>query len=390
MTMTTVRLVAIGALLLAGCAAQEKKLPRFPDEAKPFVRHINRAIAQSAKDGYEIRGSFASAMNAVYKASPSTRTDGDFDTLNMNATGALHVSIQENAASGTSSSKVQGTAADGAAAVGNPVQVAGKDDSGNIQAVRMATTGEVAVIGAQTDGGAVAGNPVLMGGQDGTNTQSVKTDSTGSVQVDVESMPADATELPAAAALSDALANPTTPLIGSASLAWDGTQWLRSKGDATSGLYVQAHSPRVKTYRATFNVAAGAAGTAVEVLGPTSGSSEILEIYLTKPSAAVTLTINKRSAASTGGTAGTAPTLVPNDATFAAATSVVKIFTGDPTEGTLVGEVFRRTFATTDDVSITYGTGIDGPFTLNAVAQALTIETSAAATIVGHVVFLER
>jgi hypothetical protein len=36
------------------------------------------------------------------------------------------------------------------------------------------------------------------------------------------------TELPAAAALSDALANPTTPLIGSCLMRWDGTQWQRS------------------------------------------------------------------------------------------------------------------------------------------------------------------
>lgn len=338
---------------------------------------------------------------------------------------------------------VVGTTGAGAAVTGNPVIVGGSDGSGNARSILTDTGGAVqtdietiggvvpafgaGAVGATvqrvtqaTDDAGVASlgviddwdesdrakvNPIVgqagvTGGSGvvGAATQRVvlATDvglpaGTSNIgDVDVLTMPADATELPAAGALSDALANPTTPMIGSASLAWDGTQWLRDRGDATSGLYVQAHSPRLKTFRATFNVAAGAAGTAVEVLGPTSGSSEILEIYLTKPSAAVTLTINKRSAASTGGTAGTAPTLVPNDATFAAATSVVKIFTGDPTEGTLVGEVFRRTFATTDDVAITYGTGIDGPFTLNAAAQALTIETSAAATIVGHVVFLER
>ncbi len=35
------------------------------------------------------------------------------------------------------------------------------------------------------------------------------------------------TELPAAAALSDTAANPTTPMIGAAVLYWDGTQWVR-------------------------------------------------------------------------------------------------------------------------------------------------------------------
>jgi hypothetical protein len=41
--------------------------------------------------------------------------------------------------------------------------------------------------GAAADGAAVAGNPVLIAGQDGTNTQTIKTDTTGSVQVDIES-----------------------------------------------------------------------------------------------------------------------------------------------------------------------------------------------------------
>lgn len=35
------------------------------------------------------------------------------------------------------------------------------------------------------------------------------------------------TELPAAAALSDTLANPTTPMVGAAQMAWDGTQYVR-------------------------------------------------------------------------------------------------------------------------------------------------------------------
>lgn len=47
------------------------------------------------------------------------------------------------------------------------------------------------VQGPAADGAAVpAVNPVLIAGQDGTNVQTLKTDSTGSLQVDVESMPA--------------------------------------------------------------------------------------------------------------------------------------------------------------------------------------------------------
>lgn len=49
----------------------------------------------------------------------------------------------------------------------------------------------------------------------------------GTFSVQVTSMPADATELPAASALADAMANPTTPLIGAAMMAYNGTTWDR-------------------------------------------------------------------------------------------------------------------------------------------------------------------
>ncbi len=49
----------------------------------------------------------------------------------------------------------------------------------------------------------------------------------GTFSVQVTSMPADATELPAASALADAMANPTTPLIGAALMAYNGATWDR-------------------------------------------------------------------------------------------------------------------------------------------------------------------
>lgn len=54
-------------------------------------------------------------------------------------------SVIVNGGSGASSSQVQGTAADGAAAVGNPIQIAGKDGSGNIQTIATNTDGELLV-----------------------------------------------------------------------------------------------------------------------------------------------------------------------------------------------------------------------------------------------------
>jgi hypothetical protein len=46
------------------------------------------------------------------------------------------------------------------------------------------------------------------------------------------------TEIPAAAALADATANPTTPLVGAALELFNGTTWDRCRGDTTNGLDV--------------------------------------------------------------------------------------------------------------------------------------------------------
>jgi hypothetical protein len=83
--------------------------------------------------------------------------------------------------SGASATQVQGTAADGAAASGNPVQIGGKDGSNNIQSILVDTSGRPNVVGAAADGAAVAGNPLLMAGQDGTNAQSMLVDTSGRI-----------------------------------------------------------------------------------------------------------------------------------------------------------------------------------------------------------------
>ena len=46
------------------------------------------------------------------------------------------------------------------------------------------------------------------------------------------------TELPAAAALADAAANPTSPTVGGANLVFNGVTWDRARGDITNGLDV--------------------------------------------------------------------------------------------------------------------------------------------------------
>jgi hypothetical protein len=80
----------------------------------------------------------------------------------------------------------------------------------------------------------------LILGTDGTNYQVLKTDSTGSLQVDIESSATITvdTELPAAAALSDNFANPTAPGVGAFEMLWDGATWDRAPGTSVDGALV--------------------------------------------------------------------------------------------------------------------------------------------------------
>lgn len=81
------------------------------------------------------------------------------------AVNPIPVTIQGDALTGTSASQVQGTAADGAAAVGSPVQVGGKDGSGNAQALLTGTDGALASVGNVAHDAADSGNPLKLGGK---------------------------------------------------------------------------------------------------------------------------------------------------------------------------------------------------------------------------------
>jgi hypothetical protein len=81
---------------------------------------------------------------------------------------------------------------------------------------------------------AAATTGFLMFGTDGANYQAIAVDATGNVQVDIVSsatLTVD-TELPAAAALSDAVANPTSPSVGSHLMGFDrvNADWTRMAG----------------------------------------------------------------------------------------------------------------------------------------------------------------
>lgn len=93
-------------------------------------------------------------------------------------------------------------------------------------------------------GGPVAGgtstNPIRID-PTGTTTQPVS-DGGGTLTVDgtvgISGTVTVDSEMPAAAALADATANPTTPLVGAAIALFNGTTWDRARGDTTNGLDV--------------------------------------------------------------------------------------------------------------------------------------------------------
>lgn len=143
---------------------------------------------------------------------------------------------------GASALEVQGTAADGAAAVGDPIQVGGVDGSSNIQSLSVDTNGQLQidivgalpagdnnignvdivsgptgasaleVQGTAADGAAAVGDPVQIGGKDGGgNVQTLTTDTDGHLQVDILS-----------GGGSDTPTNPSTDTVTSAAVASGG------------------------------------------------------------------------------------------------------------------------------------------------------------------------
>lgn len=114
--------------------------------------------------------------------------------------------------------EVVGDAAENAPVAGNPVLTAGRYDA----TPRTLGDGDVGAIALDPDGAvhiADGGNTITVDGSVGI---------TGSVD----------TELPAAAALTDDFANPTAPAVGAFLMVWDSTTWDRAPGTSADGLLV--------------------------------------------------------------------------------------------------------------------------------------------------------
>lgn len=109
--------------------------------------------------------------------------------------------------------QVQGVAADGTAVTGNPVLIGGQDGT-NVQSLKTDTTGRLEMVGAAADGSPPSGAPVLMAGQDGTNVQSLATDGYGNLLISSLNVPG-----------SPPVANANPILVAG----WDGTNVVRLK-----------------------------------------------------------------------------------------------------------------------------------------------------------------
>lgn len=84
------------------------------------------------------------------------------------------------------------------------------------------------------------------------------------------------TELPAAAALADGAANPTTPTVGSGNLVYNGATWDRARGDTANGVDVDVTRLPTRGYASAVSITRTAdtnAYTANDVLGPATGST---------------------------------------------------------------------------------------------------------------------
>jgi len=122
-------------------------------------------------------GQFVTSVGSLTETAPAN------DTASSGLNGRLQRIAQNITTLISSVLKVVGNVAIGAAASGNPVLVAGKDTSGNVEYLFTDTTGRQIIVGAAAQGAAPAGNPVLLGVYDGTNIQYLRGETNGQQRI---------------------------------------------------------------------------------------------------------------------------------------------------------------------------------------------------------------
>ncbi len=226
------------------------------------------------------------------------------------------------------------------------VQVTGGALDVNVTAVAGAVDTELpAAIAAAED----MANPTapfvlsaLMGYEGGTWDRLLST--AGVLRVD--------TELPDAAALDDDMANPTTPFVGSALAVYNALSGNWERAHTLSGTSAPAGSPighqvtgkteGKVTYRLAFKDLAALGGLAVSLRGNAATTVRVTKVQVAKPSVAQEpLRLIKTSTAAHGGTY-TTPTPIPLDSADGAAASLLRLYTVLPANGDVsIGQVWQ-------------------------------------------------
>lgn len=266
---------------------------------------------------------------------------------------------------------------------GFPLQVGG-DNPLPVALTTGTGADSMQVQGAAADGAAAAGNPVLVGGMGPSSlAQTILVDATGAVTV--------VNTLGATVAAQTAVQATVGAVVANRSVIYD------SSGvavDYSSAVPVYPGTSPNPAYSASVTgLALAAAATDIFTLtGSASKTVRITRIQVSgiaTAASAVDLVLVKRSTADTGGTA-TNPTVVPNDSADAAGTAVVAAYTANPTTGALVGPVRSRKVTLTTaaggltSVTTIFDSGQQSgkPITLRGVAQQLALNFNGA-TVAG-------
>lgn len=237
---------------------------------------------------------------------------------------------------------------------------------------------------------------------DGATWDMMRGDATDGLLVNLGANNDVTTEMSAAAALTDAFANPTAGGVGAFGMGYDGADWERLRilqqpnavGGRAPGNLAVGKTEGKATYRVAFKglVAAGA-GVAVKLIGSASEIVRVTKVMIAKPSVAqAPLRIVKTSTAA-GVAASTTPAGIPLDSADDAATAVVTLYTAVPAGGVEVGtgSIFEADLAITDVVYETFGDEQNSQaVVLRGVTETIEIDLSAGATIDGYIEWTEE
>jgi len=149
-----------------------------------FPANVDRIAVRSAT-GQTVRVATGSAMVYDTRTAPGATTSLSLVDLGGHGLGqeVKASSLSVTLASDQGNLAVAGAGADGAAVTGNPMLIAGQDGT-NAQSLKTNTTGQLEMVGAVASGSAIGSTaPVLNGLSDGTNVQRMKGSTTGAVFV---------------------------------------------------------------------------------------------------------------------------------------------------------------------------------------------------------------